>query len=237
MAHYEQKKFVETCFDSLKQNNNFKKYSVIEVGSMDVNGSVREYLLDNEYIGVDLEKGPNVDHVLNGEDLEKIGKKFNIAISCECFEHAKNWVKVFDAMYKVLNDDGVLIFTCASRGRLEHGTTRTNPENTFLGNYYKNLNANDFKKKFDLEKMFSEYFFFYNIYSFDLYFVGGKKISNTIIDLKKIKTETSKIKNVNKELYIKRIIYSHILSDQAYQNFRFFRRKITNTLKILLPIR
>ena len=140
-------------------------------------------------------------------------------------------------MYKVLNNDGVLIFTCASRGRIEHGTIRTNPENPMIGNYYKNLNKNDFKKNFKLDEMFSKYFIFYNIYSFDLYFIGGKNLVNTSLNLQKIKHETTKIKNLKKKLYIKRILYSHIMSDKFYQNFRFFRRKVTKLFRSILGIK
>ena len=137
-------------------------------------------------------------------------------------------------MYTVLNDDGILIFTCASKGRIEHGTNRTNPENPMMGNYYKNLNENDFKKKFNMNDMFTKYFFFYNIYSFDLYFIGGKNLSKTYLDLEKIKLETKKIKNEKRELYLKRILYSHLLPDELFQNFRFLRRKVTNTFKNLI---
>lgn len=231
MSHYEQKKFVEICFKYLKEENNFEKFHVIDVGSYDLNGSIKELLLNNKYTGVDVIKGPNVDYVLNGEDLHKIGKKFDVAISCECFEHAANWKKIFRSMYDALNNDGIFIFTCASRGRIEHGTTRSNPENPLMDNYYKNLNESDFKKNFNLKEMFTKYFFFYNIYSFDLYFIGGKNLSKTNINLSQIKFETKKIKNLKNELSIKRIIYSFILPDNVFQNFRFFRRKITNAIK------
>ena len=237
MSHYEQNKFVEICFKYLREENDFEKYSVVDIGSNDINGSVKELLSGNEYVGVDLEKGPNVDYVLNGQDLEKIGKKFDITISCECFEHAKNWAKIFDSMYKVLNNDGVLIFTCASRGRIEHGTNRTHPEHPMIGNYYKNLNKSDFKKNFKLDEMFSKYFIFYNIYSFDLYFIGGKNLVNTSLNLQKIKHETRKIKNLKRKLYIKRILYSHIMSDKFYQDFRFFRRKITKLFHSITGIK
>ena len=134
-------------------------------------------------------------------------------------------------MFNVLNDDGVLIFTCASRGRIEHGTKRSNPENPLTENYYRNLNERDFRKNFKLDSLFSKYFFFYNIYSFDLYFIGAKNLKNTNLNLKKIKMETKEIKNLKKELSIKRIIYSHILPDKTFQNFRFLRRRITDTIK------
>ena len=237
MSHYEQQKFVEICFKHLNNKNNFEKFKVIDVGSCDINGNIKKLLPNNDYFGVDLEEGPNVDLVLNGQELNKLNKKFEVAISCECFEHAENWINIFNSMYEVLNDDGVLIFTCASKGRIEHGTNRSNPEKIMIGNYYKNLNESDFKKNFDLKKMFTEYFFFYNIYSFDLYFIGGKKISKTNIDFENIKIETKEIKNQKRKLSIKRIIYSSLLSDKAFQNFRFLRRKVTNTIKDKLNLK
>jgi len=57
-------------------------------------------------------------------------------------------------MYNVCEDDGYVIFTCASRGRIEHGTLRTiksdSPGTT--GNYYKNIFKSEFIKSFDLNK-------------------------------------------------------------------------------------
>jgi SAM-dependent methyltransferase len=231
MSHYAQQKFVEICFNHLKNNDNFEKLNVIDVGSYDMNGSIRKLIPENNYTGVDIMKGPNVDLIMNGQDIGKIGKKFDVSISCECFEHAENWDKIFSSMHEVLNDDGILIFTCASRGRIEHGTKRSNPEFTLTDTYYKNLNANDFKNKFNMTDKFSKYLFFYNIYSFDLYFIGIKNLNKINLDLEKIKKETQQIKNIKKELSLKRILYSHILSDKTFQDFRFLRRKIVNKLK------
>ena len=44
MSHYEQQKFVEICFEQLKNKNNFKNFSVIDVGSYDLNGSIKKLL-------------------------------------------------------------------------------------------------------------------------------------------------------------------------------------------------
>ena len=72
---------------------------------------------------------------------------------------------------------------------------------------------------------------FQNIYSFDLYFIGVKNLNKINLDLEKIKKETQQIKNVKNELSLKRILYSHILPDKTFQDFRFLRRKIVNKLK------
>jgi len=111
---------------------------------------------------------------------------------------------------------------------LEHGTLRTNPNESpgTLSNYYKNLTRKDFEKSFDLRKMFKIYFFFYNYYSFDLYFFGIKNLDIKELNFKKFIYSVKNIKSEDKKIFFKRIFYSFILSDQNYHNFRFLRRKL-----------
>ena len=236
MAHYSQEQFALICANHLEANNvNFNKYNVLDVGSYDLNGNLKKFFPKNDYTGVDLVNGPNVDLIHKGEELETLNKKFNITISCEVFEHAKNWDKIFQSMYNVLKDEGVLIFTCASQGRLEHGTLRTNPGESpgTMSDYYRNLNKKDFTSRFDLKTMFDQHYFYYNYYSLDLCFIGIKSEKLIKLDLDKINSEVKKIKSETKTIFLKRLFYSSILSDKAYQNFRFFRRKIVNSfLKI-----
>jgi hypothetical protein len=77
--------------------------------------------------------------------------------------------------------------TCATTGRIEHGTTRTSPNDSPLTiglgwEYYKNLSQKDFENRFNLSKMFSEYRFWIDWSSYDLYFVGIKKQENRDLD-------------------------------------------------------
>jgi hypothetical protein len=67
--------------------------------------------------------------------------------------------------------------TCATTGRREHGTTRSDsgssPNTIHLGwEYYRNLTINDFEGAFKLETLFTQHRFFTNWQSFDLYFCG-----------------------------------------------------------------
>ena len=228
MSHFEQKKFVEFSLDELKKKNNFNNLSVLDVGSYDVGGSIRDFFKKNNYIGVDLIKGPNVDIVLSGIELYKLKKNFDIVISCECFEHAKDWREIFLSMYNVCEDDGYVIFTCASRGRIEHGTLRTinsdSPGTT--GTYYKNIFKSEFIKSFDLKKMFQKYEVIYNFKSSDLYFIGKKGKENKNINFTNILKKVKNLKNNNRKIKIFRIIFSYLLNDKNYQNLTFFRRSI-----------
>jgi hypothetical protein len=71
----------------------------------------------------------------------------------------------------------VTAFSCASRGRPEHGTSRTSPHASpgtqAAGlDYYKNLTRRDFESSCELDQLFAEYRFWDVRTSFDLYFVG-----------------------------------------------------------------
>jgi SAM-dependent methyltransferase len=236
MSHFEQKKFIEFSLDELKKINNFNNLSVLDVGSFDVGGSIRDFFKKNNYTGVDLIKGPNVDIVLSGSELYKLKQKFDIVISCECFEHAKDWKEIFLSMYNVCEDNGYVIFTCASRGRIEHGTLRTiNSDSPGTnGTYYKNIFKSEFIKSFDLKKMFQKYEVIYNFKSSDLYFIGKKGKENKNINFTNILKKVKNLKNNNRKIKIFRIIFSYLLSDKNYQNFTFFRRSIKKKIKFVI---
>ncbi|MDA9631395.1 hypothetical protein N9S64_01780 [Candidatus Pelagibacter sp.] len=231
MSHFEQKKFIEIILDQLKKADSFDNMSVLEVGSYNVGGSIKEYFVKNDYTGVDLIEGPNVDIILNGSELKKLNKRYSIVISCECFEHAESWKDIFLSMYNVCNENGFVIFTCASRGRTEHGTLRTTNSDSPGTNdtYYRNIFKSEFQKSFNLENMFNKYGLFYNIKSSDLYFVGLKG-NNYSLDISEVKKQVNQIKNKDRKIKIIRIFLSYFLNDKSYQNFIFFRRDIKSKI-------
>jgi SAM-dependent methyltransferase len=157
-----------------------EKIRVLEVGSYDVNGGIRGRFQGADYVGADLAEGPGVDVVGSGHELSFPEGSFDLALSCECFEHNPYWAETFLNMHRMVKPGGLVVVTCASKGRGEHGTARTSPEaspGTFaVGiDYYRNLNARDFKRRFDLGALFQKQAFYYLAESQDLYFVGWKK--------------------------------------------------------------
>jgi SAM-dependent methyltransferase len=151
--------------------------SVLEVGSHIVNGSIRDVLNSRHYVGVDLSAGKGVDVICSGHEF-KSADLFDLCISCECFEHNPFYLETFDNMVRHLNNHGLILFSCASTGRPEHGTSRTTPSlspgtRSLNWDYYKNLVESDFIKSNELKNL-DYYFFLTNKESKDLYFVGGK---------------------------------------------------------------
>ena len=132
-------------------------------------------------------------------------------------------------MYNVCKANGFVIFTCASRGRIEHGTARTiNSDSPGTDDtYYKNIFKNEFEQSFSINKLFKQSLLHYNIKSSDLYFFGSKK-KRFKIDIQKIKKAIKLIKNRNRKIKIFRIILSYLLNDINYQNLTFLRRKVKN---------
>ncbi|MDB6062419.1 MAG: hypothetical protein JWM78_2522 [Verrucomicrobiaceae bacterium] len=238
MAHYQQIKFVSELADNLPDYFSNKK--VLEIGSWDVNGSVRSFFKNCEYVGADVAAGPGVDLVCRGEAIQLPDASFDVVISCECFEHNAAWQATFRNMLRLLKPGGLCVITCATLGRSEHGTKRTNPgaSLTALENfpdYYKNLTPADFKRAVDLPEFFSEYFFTLNKFSKDLYFVGilnSQMSSNTkaqidsrlIERVRAIKREkrTNYMRQINiTTKFFYRYALATLLGESSYHNFMY----------------
>ena len=130
----------------------FQNCRVLEIGSMVVDNHINPkiYFENCERIGVDIAPGENVDVVCKGHEY-KSSKLFQTVYSCECFEHDRYWKYTIQNMIDLLDWNGLLMFTCASTGRPEHGTIRTDPSSSPAtcaiegwDNYYKNLTKEDF---------------------------------------------------------------------------------------------
>jgi SAM-dependent methyltransferase len=162
---------------------------VLEVGAYDVNGSVRGISASTvqpaEYIGVDLAPGPGVDVVASGHEVDFPEASFDLTLSAECLEHNPHWEATLRNMRRMTRPNGFVVVSCATLGRLEHGTARTNPASSpgtqSVGwNYYRNLVAQDFPG--DFLASFAETRFWVNGYSHDLYFIGsvGQRLPDTL---------------------------------------------------------
>lgn len=92
---------------------------VLEVGSLDVNGSVRQ-LFNGNYHGIDIQDGPGVDQVLDAHSLSMYYRDaFDVVVSTEMLEHdTRPWQSLL-AMNIAARPGGWLILTC--RGFDERG--------------------------------------------------------------------------------------------------------------------
>lgn len=94
--------------------------SVLEVGSYDVNGSVRphvESLGPSRYLGVDAGPGPRVDQVVDCMELvQTVGADWDIVISTEMLEHVRDWRTCLLQLVEALTPGGLLMLTTRGPG-------------------------------------------------------------------------------------------------------------------------
>lgn len=97
-----------------------KDSDILEVGSLNVNGTPRDALKDHKglYIGVDLQMGPGVDRIVDVKDLTDVfgPKTFDAVISTGSLEHMADWRVAVWQMSNVLRVGGVLCLTTCCPG-------------------------------------------------------------------------------------------------------------------------
>jgi SAM-dependent methyltransferase len=175
MAHPQQAEY----FTSIRAHypSHFQQARVLEVGSLDINGSVRDLFSGCSYIGVDLQPGPGVDLACPGHLLALPSASFDTVISAECFEHNPFWRETLANMLRMARPGGLVLVSCATTGRKEHGTSRTNPDASPFTvqerwDYYRNLTARDIERGLNLGGWLADWHSWINYISYDLYFVG-----------------------------------------------------------------
>ena len=176
MSHKEQFDYIADIKE--KNKGAFVGRRVLEVGSLDINGSVRNFFENCDYTGIDVAEGKGVDVVCQGQEYTS-DDPFQTVISCECMEHNPYWKETLHNMYRLLSPGGCMIMTCAGVGRAEHGTTRTSiadsPLTISIGwDYYRNISVRDLATVFDIESDFTWWEMKSNPMSNDLYFIGFK---------------------------------------------------------------
>jgi SAM-dependent methyltransferase len=119
----------QACVDfavSAISEKDIRAKAVIEVGALDVNGSLRsvaDKFSPASYTGVDIQEGPGVDIVVSVYDLvDRFGKEsFDVLLSTELLEHVEDWRKAISNLKNVLKPGGVILITTRSRGFAYHG--------------------------------------------------------------------------------------------------------------------
>jgi len=178
MAHIEQDAFVAGVKDLFPDN--FRGAHVLEIGSLNVNGTARVHFEHCAYTGVDVIPGPCVDVVSVAHELPMRPGSFDTVISCESLEHDVFWPQTLAKMVELLAPGGLCIITCAGPKRPEHGTPRAAPHESGtsqiqpMADHYKGLSVKDIRKHVDVDTIFDQHEFQATPDGMDLYFWGVK---------------------------------------------------------------
>jgi SAM-dependent methyltransferase len=96
--------------------NNIENKKILDVGSYDVNGTMKPIFEKGQYVGLDMEEGPNVDIVGVSHNIPFEKDEFDIVISSSCFEHDDMFWVSFQEMCRVLKPGGYMYIQAPSNG-------------------------------------------------------------------------------------------------------------------------
>jgi SAM-dependent methyltransferase len=189
MAPEQQNKFCQKIKNN--KSNYFVNKKILEIGSFNINGTVRDLFENCSYIGLDIAEGSGVDVVCEAQKYDAPNNYFDTIISCECFEHNPFYIETINNAIRMLKSKGLFLFTCATIGRPVHGVSSLEEEgknkhkswitmpNVFKkdwnNEYYKNVSIKDILDNIDIDLYFHEYSFSIDHEKHDLYFYGVKK--------------------------------------------------------------
>lgn len=126
-------------------------FSVLEFGSLDINGSVRSILgpRSTRYVGIDPAYGKGVDIVADAAVFRDI-EQFDVVVCCEVFEHTPKWPQIVSNAHRNLNDGGLFIATMAGDGRTPHSAIDENPLRDW--EYYGNVSEYELERVMNIFK-------------------------------------------------------------------------------------
>ncbi len=115
--------------------------AVLEIGSLDINGSVRPLFPGaTHYHGLDLVAGDGVDEVADASTWTP-PRTYDVVVSAEVLEHAPTWREILEMMWSATAPGGLLLMTCATDPRPPHSAV--DGWDVRDGEYYANVAAGD----------------------------------------------------------------------------------------------
>jgi SAM-dependent methyltransferase len=97
--------------------DSFKDCRVLEIGSRNVNGTVRDFFTNCEFVGIDMEAGRGVDVV---DKYPIFDKQFDTLISFNTYEHDFEWKQTLKHNLQWLRKGGMFFASFGSEGNEPH---------------------------------------------------------------------------------------------------------------------
>jgi len=188
--------------------------SVLEVGSLNVNGSIRPYieLLEPKlYLGIDIKDGKNVDLIADITKCDKWNILFDVIICQSTLEHIRQWKKAVNNMKSLLSVDGLIYISIPDKEFHFHG---------YPYDWWR------FSQK-DLESIFNDFEIIRSDKIGMINLLIVKKINRTISDISNYKLYSILRKKLMKEQSIIDLIV------WSLNNWKYLlRRAVVATLKL-----
>lgn len=114
--------------------------TVVEIGSLDINGTVRGLFPGAVWHGIDVVDGPAVDEVADGATWQPEAP-VDLVVSCEVFEHTEDWRAIIANAFAMLRPLGEIVVTAAGPDRFPHSAVDGGELRP--GEYYANISVDE----------------------------------------------------------------------------------------------
>jgi predicted methyltransferase len=114
--------------------------TVLEYGSLNINGTVRDCAPEAKWHGVDMVAGPGVDEVADAATY--VGGPVDCVVCCEVLEHTPDAEAITRNAWDSLNAGGTYLVTVACNERAPHSAVDGGPIRA--GEYYANIDPDAF---------------------------------------------------------------------------------------------
>ena len=119
--------------------------SVLEFGSYNVNGTVRDHFPGSDFCGVDVREGPGVDIVCDAAGFDG-DEMYDVVVSAETLEHAERPAEIVQRAWDSLKPGGLLILTAAAPEREPHNANGDHGPEAMAGEHYGGIDPDDLAK-------------------------------------------------------------------------------------------
>ena len=111
-------KYAKLFFETYCETGDSEKYSIVEIGSQDVNGSLRDVAPSGfNYIGLDFVEGKGVDIVIDDPYKIPLPDGYaDIVVTSSCFEHSEFFWLAFLEIVRILKPGGYIYVNAPSNG-------------------------------------------------------------------------------------------------------------------------
>jgi ubiquinone/menaquinone biosynthesis C-methylase UbiE len=101
-----------------KFSGEFVEPTIVEIGSQNVNGSIREVAPPSKYVGLDFQEAKGVDIVLQDAYSFPLPDNYaDIVVTSSCFEHSEMFWLTFLEGVRILKPRGLFYINAPSTGR------------------------------------------------------------------------------------------------------------------------
>lgn len=125
------------AWDWIARYGTYEPISVLDIGSRITTHNPRELFPFAEYTGLDICPGDGVDIIADAAVWNPRGKRWDIVLAAEVFEHTPTWRAICHTAWLALRTGGMFIVTTAAPGRPPHSAV--DGQAIRDGEYYRNI--------------------------------------------------------------------------------------------------